>query len=193
MTRSRSERTEIRTGLCRAARRAATAADVVAAVALVALVAAVVLPAAAGAARKQDRRVHCATNLRQIGQGMFMYANENKGNFPRVRFDPADANTVRFFTNWKTETSFPSPRPEEAAKMKAPEPNDVTAAFYLVLKTQDLTADVMVCPESKAKRMTFETDNVRPAGPGAAGGGKSGRKAGTGAGAGARRRRGSRG
>src|SRR5437016_3605058 len=35
----------------------------------------------------------CASNLRQIGQAMHMYANENRGAFPRTIYDPAQANT----------------------------------------------------------------------------------------------------
>jgi prepilin-type processing-associated H-X9-DG protein len=33
-------------------------------------------------ARETANRVKCASNMRQIGQGMFLYANENKGKFP---------------------------------------------------------------------------------------------------------------
>jgi prepilin-type processing-associated H-X9-DG protein len=33
-------------------------------------------------AREQANRVKCASNLRLIGQGVMMYANENRGQFP---------------------------------------------------------------------------------------------------------------
>ncbi|MGH7213984.1 MAG: hypothetical protein ACREIT_04405 [Tepidisphaeraceae bacterium] len=33
-------------------------------------------------ARETANRVKCASNMRQIGQGMFLYANENKGKYP---------------------------------------------------------------------------------------------------------------
>jgi prepilin-type processing-associated H-X9-DG protein/predicted Zn finger-like uncharacterized protein len=33
-------------------------------------------------ARETANRVHCASNMRQIGQAMLLYANENKGAFP---------------------------------------------------------------------------------------------------------------
>jgi prepilin-type processing-associated H-X9-DG protein len=55
-------------------------------------------------AREAAQRVKCASNLRQVGQAIHMYANENGGTFP----DTLDR----------------------------------------VLATQDLTADVYVCPSS---------------------------------------------
>ena len=32
-----------------------------------------------------SKRVDCFNNLRQIGQGLLLYANENRGQYPRVR------------------------------------------------------------------------------------------------------------
>jgi prepilin-type processing-associated H-X9-DG protein len=67
-------------------------------------VASILLPSL-NRAREMANRVHCAGNLRQIGQGILMYANENRGQFP----DTLDR----------------------------------------VMATQDLTADVFVCPSSQ--------------------------------------------
>ena len=57
-------------------------------------------------AREQANRVKCASNLRQIGQSMQFYANENARlhfEYPRTYFDPASditgdnhGNTVSF-------------------------------------------------------------------------------------------------
>jgi len=41
----------------------------------------IMLPAL-NAAKERANRVKCASNLRQIGQGMMLYANDNKGKFP---------------------------------------------------------------------------------------------------------------
>ena len=55
-------------------------------------------------AREQANRVKCASNLRMIGQGIQMYANENRGQFPDT--------------------------------------------MERILTTQDLTAEMFVCPSS---------------------------------------------
>jgi prepilin-type processing-associated H-X9-DG protein len=44
-------------------------------------VASILLPSL-NRAREQANRVKCASNLRMIGQGIMMYANENRGQFP---------------------------------------------------------------------------------------------------------------
>src|SRR5439155_13726187 len=36
-----------------------------------------------------------------------------------------------------------------------PQPNDVTAAFFLLLRTQDITSEVFTCPSSNAEKDLF--------------------------------------
>jgi len=50
-------------------------------VATVALGTSIMLPAL-NSAKERANRVKCASNLRQIGQGMMLYANDNKGKYP---------------------------------------------------------------------------------------------------------------
>src|SRR4051812_6388952 len=38
-------------------------------------------------------RVKCASNLRQLGQAMLLYSNENRNAFPRTTFDAAKPPT----------------------------------------------------------------------------------------------------
>jgi prepilin-type processing-associated H-X9-DG protein len=66
-----------------------------------ALLASILLPSL-NRARETANRVKCASNMRQIGQAMLLYSNENKGKYPQ------DLGTL--------------------------------------IKTQDITADVFVCP-----------------------------------------------
>jgi prepilin-type processing-associated H-X9-DG protein len=86
--------------------------------------------------RGPANRVKCASNLRQIGQAMMLYANDHKGAYPRVIFVAgADPKPV-----WGTA---------------APDPNDVTATMFLLLRTQDLTADAFVCPSTDLEKDNF--------------------------------------
>jgi hypothetical protein len=104
------------------------------------------LLAADNVAQERDRRVMCAKNLKQIGMAIMLYANENKGAFPRTRFDIDHSDKVVSFTNWKSSGSFDA---------GGPEANDVTAALYLLLKTQDITPDVFVCPSTNDRAIAF--------------------------------------
>ena len=135
----------------RSPRWAFTLTELLVVLALVAFLLAVLLPTA-NAARARDRRVQCATNLRQIGQAIMMYSHENKGNFPRVRFAAdQDVPKLAAYTNWKAKDPF---------KDDGPAPNDVTASFYMVMRTQDIASTTFVCPEGKARPIPF-----RRAGP----------------------------
>lgn len=137
------------------ARRALTLTDLAVCIVAATLLLTATL-AAAQRAREQDARVECATNLRQIGLAMMMYANEQvrTGQFPRTVYDVDKADGPTAYTNWKSPGSFEPAKPEDKkpGQPPAPEPNDVTAAFYLVLKTQDIVPDVFVCPASQTAR-----------------------------------------
>ena len=58
---------------------------------------------------------------------MILYANENNGNFPRTTYDPTDP-TPRTYTGAFAKDPFAA---------NGPRANDVTAAFFLLLRTQD--------------------------------------------------------
>src|SRR5439155_19440916 len=51
---------------------------------IIALLIAILLPTLIGA-RRQGLKTKCLSNLRQIGQGFLMYANDNKGSYPTCR------------------------------------------------------------------------------------------------------------
>jgi prepilin-type processing-associated H-X9-DG protein len=99
-------------------------------------------------AREQANRIKCASNLRQIGLGIQMYANENKGAFPRTYFDAAtDPAVIADTTGFNTSASFGSPQPVGV--------DNVCSSFFLVLKSQDLTSEVFICPSSQGERDLF--------------------------------------
>jgi prepilin-type processing-associated H-X9-DG protein len=98
-------------------------------------------------------RIRCASNMRMIGQALLLYANENRGTYPRTTYDPATAEKPTAFTN-------PHPgEPDDDEKqahlaapyIKAgPKPNDVTAAMFALITTQEITPEVFICPSVEA-------------------------------------------
>lgn len=77
----------------------------------------------------------CASNLHQIGQAIFMYENDNAGQFPRTVYVP-DA-PLTFGTAANASDPFSS---------SGPSANDVTAAIYLLRRVEKLPGVLFACP-----------------------------------------------
>jgi prepilin-type processing-associated H-X9-DG protein len=118
--------------------------------AVLALVLCAAMVAYAQGVRAVSNRIACENNLRRIGLAMVAYANSETQNglsFPRAQYEPDEP--LHFFTGANQPNTFGA---------NAPQTNDVTAAFYLVLKTQQLDPRVMRCPESKAKLLVYGSE-----------------------------------
>lgn len=91
-------------------------------------------------ARETSNRVLCHNNLRAIGQAILLYSNDQRGGaFPRVR---ASAGPDRVPT-WGTNPAVTQPFADDG-----PAENDVTAALFLLIRTQDVTSSVFICPST---------------------------------------------
>lgn len=85
-------------------------------------------------------RVSCGSNLRQIGQALLLYANENKGQLPRTRYVPDTTPTQ--YTGWNASNPFSA---------EGPSANDVTACLFLLVRTQDIETRPFTCPSTRFK------------------------------------------
>jgi prepilin-type processing-associated H-X9-DG protein len=90
-----------------------------------------------------SNRVKCASNLRQIGQAILLYSNDNHGAYPRTRMSAGPQRTPV----WGTGAAATQP-----SDNNGPAENDVTAALFLLLRTQDITSEVFTCPSSNAEK-----------------------------------------
>jgi prepilin-type processing-associated H-X9-DG protein len=119
--------------------------------------------AARHAVDEDQNRKRCASNLRMIGQAFLLYANENKGAFPRTLYKPGEAKKPTWGTPYEknkdleaSTTADPFCAEDDAEAMKyRPAANDVTAALYLLLRTEDLTSEVFTCPSSNQEKFDF--------------------------------------
>ena len=90
----------------------------------------------------QRNRVRCASNLRQVGQAILLYSNDAKGSYPRTKYDVSQADRPTAYTGVDSNDPF-SPA--------CPQVNDVSAALFLLLRTEDVTSAVFICPATGLK------------------------------------------
>jgi prepilin-type processing-associated H-X9-DG protein len=90
-------------------------------------------------------RMKCSSNLRQLGQALFLYSIENKNRFPRTGWDPTS-------NSWTQYTGAAAANPFGA---DGPQSNDVTAALFLLLRTQEISSEVFECTNDSYERDDF--------------------------------------
>jgi prepilin-type processing-associated H-X9-DG protein len=101
--------------------------------------------------REGSGRVRCASNLRQIGLYMQMYANDDLrvGAFPRTLYVP-DA----------PPTAYTQPLAPDPFKPGGPV-NDVTAALWWLLRSSDMSPDTLRCEHTDARAADARTVRLR--------------------------------
>jgi competence protein ComGC len=120
-----------------------TLVELLVVIGIIALLIALLIPALSGA-REQANRVRCMSNLRAIGQGMFLYAADRKTQYPRVRF--ADGDAPNYFSGDADPDPFrDGGHPLTGARTNE---NDVTAGMFLLVRYRTLPLDLFLCPSS---------------------------------------------
>lgn len=119
---------------------ALTFVDVVVLLVVLVLMMGVLVPMIVKADEAKNRKI-CASNLRQIGQLLLLYANENNVAFPRGKYDADHADKLTAYAGPEVENPFGEEGPV----------NDVTVPLYLLLRTQALGSKVFVCPDTQDK------------------------------------------
>jgi prepilin-type N-terminal cleavage/methylation domain-containing protein/prepilin-type processing-associated H-X9-DG protein len=128
-----------------------TLVELLVVIGIIALLISILLPSL-NRARETANRIKCASNLRQFGQSLLLYAGENKGRYPRTYYVPGAPLTDA--APAFTQTGAGAANPFGGLKGFVGT-NNVTAAIFLLIRTQDITPEVFICPSSNAVRETF--------------------------------------
>jgi prepilin-type N-terminal cleavage/methylation domain-containing protein/prepilin-type processing-associated H-X9-DG protein len=135
-----------------------TLVELLVVIGIIALLISILLPSL-NRARETANRVKCASNLRQIGQGFLLYSNENKQAYPRT----VSASTADLTAFSNPLSNDPFVGAGGATDATRPYDNDVTAAMFLLVRTQDMGTEVFTCPSSSEEKdqLNNEAANLR--------------------------------
>jgi prepilin-type N-terminal cleavage/methylation domain-containing protein/prepilin-type processing-associated H-X9-DG protein len=135
------------------AKRGFTLVELLVVIGIIALLISILLPSL-NRARETANRVKCASNLKQIGQAILLYTNENNGAYPRT-FYSANGGVDVTTNGYSSIDPFAALTTAQGGWPFTSVWNNVPSCLFLLLRTEDITSQVFTCPSSSANAETY--------------------------------------
>lgn len=123
-------------------RRAFTLLEIIIVIGIISMLMALLL-AATERARHKAYIAACGSNLRQLGQALAIYTNENHGWYPRTIYVPGTVPVAGTGTA-STDPFTPG----------GPSANDMTAPIWLLTRIEKLPTKILLCPYGDVNEFT---------------------------------------